>query len=847
MVARFLSRFDSYPHGVSPAAAGRFRYFRGASRVLQPALLAGTAAATAVMTAMAAATAWPATAQDLAPPPVPVPEIAGLILPVLIGAAAGAAGSAFWLARRTRLRLLALEHEKKQRDQALTAAQLRLDQMPVGRIDWWETGRLTLDRSARDLLGIEKDEIEAADFMALLAAPDRPLLEKGLLDLDGAMPIDVLLRREDERRWLRLRGKRLGPCRVLWVDEVTAFATEKTRQRRLADELSEALDHLPYPVWRRDAQLNITYCNRAFAQLLDLPAGELPPPGREVNAAARALARRTQKLGLAQSESQQLVVSGQRRLYDFHETLVPEGGLVGVALDQTALEESHAELSRHIAAHDDVLQSLGTGIVIFGPDARVKFFNTAYLEQFGLDEALLRSEPTIEELLETLRERRRLAEQADFRSFKREFARHLMTAIAPFEELMHVPSGATFRMVATPHPFGGVILTFEDVTDELAMEANYNTLIEVQKETIDYLNEGIAVYGEDGRLKLCNPAFIRLWRLSEEDVINQPHVSKIIDLVANFFPRRGDWRDLRQRVIGGVADRELRNIRIERNDKRIIDIAAIPLPDGGKLYKYTDVTDSINMERALMERNEALIAADRLKSEFIANVSYEFRTPLNVIIGYAELLARQYFGSLNPRQLDYSNSILDAAQGLLLLISDVIDVAAIEAGYIRLERREIDVLALIDSIQRLFQQRVRSRELELRIDCAIEIGAVFADEQRLKQALSNLISNAIAVAPFGVTVVVGAQRDSDNLYLSVALSDLTEGVGEIAYGGDIILPSVVDSTSVGRSATGGLGIALVKTLIGLHGGRVETDIGTGYRRVTCVVPLNANAAGVAAD
>ena len=79
-----------------------------------------------------------------------------------------------------------------------------------------------------------------------------------------------------------------------------------------------------------------------------------------------------------------------------------------------------------------------------------------------------------------------------------------MSIIGPFEELMHTPRGRTFRMVATPHPMGGVILTYEDVTDKLALEASYNTLIEVQRETIDHLYEGIAVYGSDGRLKLHN-------------------------------------------------------------------------------------------------------------------------------------------------------------------------------------------------------------------------------------------------------------------------------------------------------------------------------------------------------
>src|SRR6185369_2689910 len=443
----------------------------------------------------------------------------------------------------------------------------------------------------------------------------------------------------------------------------------------------------------------------------------------------------------------------------------------------------------------------------------------------------------IDQVLEALRERRQIAEQADFRSYKQEFIRHVMTLVEPFEDLMHTPGDATFRMVATPHPFGGVTLTFEDVTDKLTMERNYNTLIAVQKETIDNLYEGIAVFGSDGRLKINNPAYAKLWNLADEDLEGEPHVTKIVDLVRPYFEGPYDWAEIRQRIVSDAVERIPRSLRLERKDGTIIDIAGIPLPDGGKLFKYADVTDSINMERALRDRNEALIAADRLKSEFIANVSYEFRTPLNVIIGYAELLARQYFGTLNPRQLDYSNSILDAAQGLLLLISDVIDVAAIEAGYIRLERREIDILALIDSIQRLFQQRVRSRDLEFRLDCALDIGTVFADEQRLKQALSNLISNAIAVAPHGASVVVAARRDTENLYLSVSLSDLADGVGEIAYGGEPTLASITDSSSVGRSATGGLGMALVKTLIGLHGGRIETDIGAGYRRVTCVVPL----------
>ena len=234
---------------------------------------------------------------------------------------------------------------------------------------------------------------------------------------------------------------------------------------------------------------------------------------------------------------------------------------------------------------------------------------------------------------------------------------------------------------------------------------------------------------------------------------------------------------MRERIVSEVAERELRNLRIERSDRKVIDVAAIPLPDGGRLYKYTDVTDSINMERALRERNEALMAADRLKSEFIANVSYEFRTPLNAIIGYAELLSRQYFGTLNEKQQEYSHGILDAAQALLLLISDVIDVAAIEAGYIKLDLKPIDVKDMLEASERLFQQRARMRSVALSLDTASELGEIVGDQQRLKQALSNLLSNALSAAPYGGTVTLRAKRQPLQLALAVEVSSGPTGEG----------------------------------------------------------------------
>ncbi|WP_374654941.1 PAS-domain containing protein [Dongia sp.] len=737
--------------------------------------------------------------------------------------------------RRLQAELASTRADLAAKAEALAVAEAEWATAPLAHIAWEKGGRARVDALARSWLRLPEGDCSRGDLVAGLKPADQAELLNAIMSLEKDGLGFSFVGTPGAGMRLRWFGERSGSLCHLWLsdigDVVAPLEQASGHALKTAASLAQLLEQLPYPVWRRGGDLAIAWCNPAFAHIHDLPVERVIGESREINPAAKALAKRAQRVGLAQSESQQLVVKGQRRLYDLTEVPLPDGSVIGFALDQTQLEESHGELARHIAAHDDVLQALGTGIVIFGPDKRVKFFNTAFREMFNLDAGFLRLEPNVDQVLDMLRERRQIPEQADFRSFKQEWSRQVMSVIAPFEDLMHVPSGATYRMLASPHPFGGVILTFEDVTDKLALERNYNTLIEVQKETIDHLFEGIAVFGGDARLKLYNPSFARLWNLKPEEIEGEPHVRQIVDAVKPFFESKPNWDELRRRIVSNIGEREVKNWRLERTDGKIIDIAAIPLADGGRLFKYTDVTDSINMERALTERNEALVAADRLKSEFIANVSYEFRTPLNAIIGYAELLARQYFGDMNERQLEYASAILDSAQNLILMIGDVIDVAAIEAGYIHLEPNKVDVGQLTESIARLFQQRARSRNIELLIEVAPDVGIISADPQRLKQALGNLLSAAIGAAPGGRTIVVKAARSADMLDISVAVQGAHDDFG-VDVGPDA-------DSSQARSSTRGLGVALARTLIEMHGGHLVTESGPQGRRIICALPLKA--------
>jgi signal transduction histidine kinase len=611
---------------------------------------------------------------------------------------------------------------------------------------------------------------------------------------------------------------------------------------RARDNLYALMNGLPRPVWWRGRDLALLYANDAYLSAVGLGRTQALATGAElVDAAdveaAHALARSALEADESRSQCFHVVANGHRVLLDITETPLPDGTLVGHARDLTGVEELRGELARHVRAHAEVLENVNVGIAVLGPDMHLIFCNQAYQDLWDLDEGFLGAQPHVAEIWDALRGERRLPEQADFGEFKRQRLRQFQEAvIKPVDEMIHLPDGTTIRYRVNPHPFGGVLLTFEDVTDSLRLERTYNTLIEVQRETLDNLFEGVAVYGADGRLRLHNPAFRRMWDLSPELLANEPHVRRIVEASRRFFDVDDDtWAELRERMVAVSTEPREASGRVERADGALIDWTQVGLPDGASLFTYVDVTDSTKVERALRERNEALETTDRLKSEFIANISYELRTPLNAIIGFAEILENQYFGPLNERQREYSHAIVDSSQRLIALINDILDLASIEAGYMVLERQEVPVHALLDNARNLVRERARSAGLELQVDCAEDFGQLVCDERRATQALFNLLSNAIKFTPPGGRIRLAAERKPGEVLLSVsdtgdgiALQDQKRVFGKFERG---------TGRSGAKHVGVGLGLSLVKSLVELHGGRVELHSKPGAgTQVVCRLP-----------
>lgn len=624
---------------------------------------------------------------------------------------------------------------------------------------------------------------------------------------------------------------------IVWMADVTDGAAVVEDLARSLQALASdtayirvLLDALPMPVWLRDDDLSLVAVNRAYARAVDAESPEAAvAAGTELAAdasvrEARALAARARAAGEPRSETFHLVLEGERRLSRITEVPVSVGDnllTAGFALDQTREEELRAQLDQHVTAHVEVLERLATAIAIFSTDTRLSFFNTAFSRLWRLEQDWLATQPTYGAVMDSLRDRRLLPEVADYRAYKEEELKRFLSLIEPVEALLHLPDGRTLRRLTSPHPHGGLIFTYEDVTDTLALERSFNTAMAVQRETLDHLHEGIAVFGGDGRLKLSNPSFAAIWGLAADDLAGGPHLMEIVERLKPFFEGRPDrassWPLARERLMALANQRSPTEERLERQDDAIIDCTSVPLPDGATLLTFLDVTDSARVERALIERNDALAAADLLKSEFIANVSAEVRKPLTTIIGFAEMLSAEYAGKLNRRQHDYARAITEAGQSLAGLVSDILDLAAIEAGQMTLELDTVDIHPMLGGVLSLVRERVREKKLGLDFDCPLDIGWIVADERRLKQVLFNLVGNAVKYTPAGGTVTVRAGREGAELVLTVGDSGPGIPLADQAR----VFDSFVSISHEDGTQGAGLGLALVRRFVELHGGRID--------------------------
>ena len=459
------------------------------------------------------------------------------------------------------------------------------------------------------------------------------------------------------------------------------------------------------------------------------------------------------------------------------------------------------------------------GAAQFDADRNLSFFNRPFAAMAQIEPEWLSENPEFDRVIERMRENNRVPETRDFPSWKAERREWFTSADEVVEEDWMLPGGDHWRVVGQPLPDGGLRLFLEDRTEQARLASSRDTLLRVRSATFDNLFEAVGVFASDGRLYLWNRRFSQVWDLDENWLAEHPRVDEMVPAIARKLVNPTGAAQIREMVRKTTAEREPASGRITLTDGRHFEFAAVPLPDGNALFTLVDVTDSTRIEAALRERATALEQADRIKTDFVANMSYELRTPLTSIGGFAEMLAEGYAGKLTPAASDYVQAILESVERLSKLIDDVLDLTQGDSVGTVLERERVDIAGLCKTAVDKFESRIKDKDQKLESDIAESAGFVVGDARRLRESIEHLIENAIAYTDSGGKIQVKAWGDDSQAVVQVS----DNGVGIAKKDIPRVFnrfDRVTHDPSRGEAALG-LGLPLTRQFVEAHGGKVD--------------------------
>lgn len=516
------------------------------------------------------------------------------------------------------------------------------------------------------------------------------------------------------------------------------------------------------------------------------------------------------------------------------EQRLPDGSTLLVATNITELQAAEERAAADRLRLREAIEAIVDGFALFDAEDRLILCNSKYRESLEAIDDRLRPGVTLTAIVEGLLDAGYYADvtpenRAAFLAQRLKNHRERPCAI-----IQHVAGDRWYEIIEYRTNDGGTLLIRHDITEQRRNALHLQRLAEAVESAAEFFS----FYDAEDRLVYCNKKVREINRASPETLVPgtafEAHIRALVakGLIPEAAGREEEWiqeRLLRHRNPGEPFE-------LQRQDGIWLLVHEQRLPDGGIATLATNITKLKQTEAALREAKEQAEFANRSKTVFVANLSHEFRTPLNSIIGFADILKNEAFGSLGSRRYqEYACDISESSRHLLDLINDILDLSRVEAsGELPLREQIVDVDKVIDSCRRLVGGLADKAGLELKIEVLTAMPGLYADERRLKQILFNLLSNAIKFTPKGGTIRLSAATQTDNA-LVFQVSDNGPGLPSEDIGAALMPLEATAGTRAGRSNGPGLGLAIAKSLAEMHGAtlRMKSALGAGTTITVC--------------
>ncbi|GGC23259.1 two-component sensor histidine kinase [Novosphingobium marinum] len=764
-------------------------------------------------------------------------ETAIVLIGLLLAAWTLAAAWAFLAARRRERRTEAMQRHARRLGRMV-------DESPAIPLLVRADGRIEAPQRLANWLGLDN----VPGYLSELDDGKRGLDAAQLAELSEnvrrtqrtAAPFRMVATPRGSRRSLALRGHLADPqvspggAALVWVfdfsdseSELVKLREEAARARGDFTALVSLIEAAPLPMWFRAPDGALRLVNSAYvAAVAGDGAEDVVAAQTELVESVDGLTAR--QVAVQASEQKQpierivsVTIDGQRRAMRVSDLPLGDDGIAGYAVDIEDLEELGRSFRAFRDAQRSMLDQLSAGVAQFDAKRQLIFANRPFQRIFGLTPAAMLDPPQFARFLDIARDEGRVPEARDFPEWRREKAGWFSSSETR-EEAWPLPDGTHLRIVAQPVPDGGLLLIAEDRTEQLRLSAMRDTLLRTRTATFDSLFESVAVFAPDGRMQLWNRRFAADWGLDEEFLDTHPHVEDLLAKIAARVAEGEPARGVGDAVRAATLDRKQTSGRIGLADGRTLEFAGVPLPDGNGLLTVLDITDSQKAESALRERNAALMEADAVKTRFLANMSYELRTPLTSIGGFAELLQGGIGGELDESGREYVGAILSSVDRLGEQIESLLDLSQSEAGMLPLAKDRIELMPFAESLARERAKRIGEAGLTLDLRGDKSAGAIAGDRRRLARAIGHLLDNAIAATPKGGRILldVSRQNTGEGEVARIVVSDNGRGMDEQTLARALDgLKVASDGHTVERRQ--GLGLPLARQLVEAHGGTLE--------------------------